>query len=228
MWYASKTGRWDHPRVCGEKIWSSTTRRAISGSPPRMRGKGLPGDPVPLRRGITPAYAGKRTGISGTGCWAGDHPRVCGEKFLTDQMCFRVVGSPPRMRGKVTSSGVLLPQVGITPAYAGKSAQIAGGPITTRDHPRVCGEKACASGAHSRQPGSPPRMRGKANQCRRHPPGEGITPAYAGKRKTSTKREWLLWDHPRVCGEKPHWRQVRGRTTGSPPRMRGKGCRRNY
>ena len=30
----------------------------------------------------------------------------------------------------------------------------------------------------------------------------GITPAYAGKRVSPKLGPLLLWDHPRVCGEK--------------------------
>ena len=50
----------DHPRTCGEKVKKFIARFVIRGSPPHMRGKG-----VPLREGlfplrITPAHAGKR------------------------------------------------------------------------------------------------------------------------------------------------------------------------
>ena len=50
--------------------------------------------------------------------------------------------------------------------------------------------------------GSPPRMRGKV-ALRDH--GQfltGITPAYAGKRRSVTDFITCHWDHPRVCGEK--------------------------
>ena len=51
--------RWDHPRVCGEKLWVLTIPSCLVGSPPRMRGKaGRVGANV-LGTGITPAYAGK-------------------------------------------------------------------------------------------------------------------------------------------------------------------------
>ena len=50
----------DHPRVCGEKALSTFSSRKNSGSPPRMRGKGLVQSvTIPAPR-ITPAYAGKR------------------------------------------------------------------------------------------------------------------------------------------------------------------------
>ena len=68
----------------------------------------------------------------------------------------------------------------------------------------------------------PPRMRGKAkNRCRSCPLTR-ITPAYAGKRSQGVAALQLGWDHPRVCGEKPHLTPAIDRSKGSPPRMRGK------
>ena len=49
----------DHPRTCGEKERLEITVRAIIGSPPHVRGKGLDRPLPDLRHGITPAYAGK-------------------------------------------------------------------------------------------------------------------------------------------------------------------------
>ena len=54
-------GRWDHPRVCGEKPEADIQATVTLGSPPRMRGKVLPPVLYPLESGITPAYAGKRS-----------------------------------------------------------------------------------------------------------------------------------------------------------------------
>ena len=71
---------WDHPRVCGEKALSTFSSRKNSGSPPRVRGKGqiAPLGAVPV--GITPACAGKRCVYSAQNQSLRDHPRVCGEK----------------------------------------------------------------------------------------------------------------------------------------------------
>ena len=65
-------------------------------------------------------------------------------------------------------------------------------------------------------------MRGKAQaeQVRRFL--NGITPAYAGKRTKSSRCPPRMWDHPRVCGEKPERKAPRRPRLGSPPRMRGK------
>ena len=50
-----------------------------------------------------------------------------------------------------------------------------------------------------------------------------ITPAYAGKRRLAGLKCYHVRDHPRVCGEKGQKVLNQRYTTGSPPRMRGKG-----
>ena len=52
--------RKDHPRVCGEKQVNTVDTYPPAGSPPRMRGKVREMKTGKTRRGITPAYAGKR------------------------------------------------------------------------------------------------------------------------------------------------------------------------
>ena len=110
----------DHPRVCGEKSFLHLQFWTICGSPPRMRGK-VQGDSALRRlRGITPAYAGKsKFGIVNRGVKK-DHPRVCGEKKLVGCPPGLLLGSPPRMRGKVQVTLAPAPLLRITPAYAGK------------------------------------------------------------------------------------------------------------
>ena len=50
--------------------------------------------------------------------------------------------------------------------------------------------------------GSPPRGRGKGTACRVEFFGEGITPAWAGKRQNVRWKLSAIKDHPRVGGEK--------------------------
>ena len=151
----------DHPRVCGEKTVRTVATLDRMGSPPRMRGKALrTGQRLPAC-GITPAYAGK-SHLSDTCSTVGrDHPRVCGEKFDVAPPSPPARGSPPRMRGKVLAALMPTNALGITPAYAGKSAPSHSGKRWCWDHPRVCGEKhpLCSLGGFLL--GSPPRMRGK-------------------------------------------------------------------
>ena len=52
-----------------------------------------------------------------------------------------------------------------------------------------------------------------------------ITPAHAGKRRQCSPQSGDSWDHPRACGEKAFAMARWDAAMGSPPRMRGKGCR---
>ena len=92
--------RWDHPRVCGEKMVSMIPHRRSRGSPPRVRGKGIKRGCHSHQCGITPACAGKRRLRRRFSTLPQDHPRVCGEKNCGSKLAFRTMGSPPRMRGK--------------------------------------------------------------------------------------------------------------------------------
>ena len=71
--------------------------------------------------GITPACAGKSFSARQSGNVEQDHPRVCGEKVSNNVNVSVHRGSPPRVRGKVSSRPELHATFGITPACAGKS-----------------------------------------------------------------------------------------------------------
>ena len=89
----------------------------------------------------------------------------------------------------------------------------------------MCGEKG-AVGCHVHKgQGSPPRVRGKATPRTPVAIAPGITPACAGKRTQSSLNLSEGGDHPRVCGEKRFNRDQTILTTGSPPRVRGKGTK---
>ena len=127
--------------MCGEKHRSVGLPKSRVGSPPRMRGK----------RSAKPLHS--------YNSW--DHPRVCGEKTQIGQVVHPDWGSPPRMRGKevgVSGDGL---QLGITPAYAGKSSPGLSDMHANGDHPRMCGEKALVRVSMCTHVGSPPHVRGK-------------------------------------------------------------------
>ena len=91
----------DHPRVCGEQLYSPSGGVKYWGSPPRVRGTG----PFPLfgiaDDRITPACAGNRCDILYIVKGAKDHPRVCGEQDDAIRNAPFTHGSPPRVRGTV-------------------------------------------------------------------------------------------------------------------------------
>ena len=91
----------------------------------------------------------------------------------------------------------------ITPAYAGKSWGYEVDKPMKQDHPRLCGEKQRISKAHGRILGSPPPMRGKADDRKKFFNAVRITPAYAGKSRKIDSKAVGKGDHPRLCGEKP-------------------------
>ena len=86
-----------------------------------MRGKAFSNANGNVGLGITPAYAGKSK-LGSNGC---NFP----------------VGSPPPMRGKAVTQKNAISRSGITPAYAGKREFFTTVLRSSRDHPRLCGEK---------------------------------------------------------------------------------------
>ena len=65
---------------------------------------------------------------------------MCGEN-VTASPCFELlIGSPPRVRGKRRKRLQQLTTLGITPACAGKTADLLEKVPCNGDHPRVCGE----------------------------------------------------------------------------------------
>ena len=77
------SGIWtDHPRLCGEKFFRVLFAVQAVGSPPPMRGKVAAPVAEGVKRGITPAYAGKRYWYRHQKFRRRDHPRLCGEKSL--------------------------------------------------------------------------------------------------------------------------------------------------
>ena len=131
-------------------------------------------------------------------------------------------GSPPRGRGKGDTNYKIPRFFGITPAWAGKSFCRHSHVIQNADHPRVGGEKPSTYQVEYWALGSPPRGRGKDERRR---PGEiraRITPAWAGKSWPLRDIHNLVWDHPRVGGEKFVRYGYKFPVGGSPPRGRGK------
>ena len=187
-----------------------------------MRGKGKATANIKSTTGITPACAGKRHICKRYAMRRRDHPRVCGEKGRKNRFIFSHPGSPPRVRGKGKNTNRMGRTTGITPACAGKRTSFDADMANSGDHPRVCGEKKKMQPRKDKRMGSPPRVRGKAQESFLILCHHGITPACAGKRTVTTKEAFQKQDHPRVCGEKALPASWRLPVLGSPPRVRGK------
>ena len=126
-----------------------------------MRGKHTPELKNTPNGGITPADAGKTFCLPSLRLSNQDHPRGCGENVCRLRRLISKPGSPPRMRGKPSREEVTFFFPRITPADAGKTKTEKGEPKKEQDHPRGCGENLSICNFEYRQPGSPPRMRGK-------------------------------------------------------------------
>ena len=126
------------------------------------------------------------------------------------------------MREKRELEAEMTSYLGITPAYAGKTAFGSFLCSINQDHPRICGKNPAKITRMLTAPGSPPHVREKhVNECI-HTILNGITPASAGK----TLRPAIIFvryqDHPRVCGKNRGIVQLVDVSTGSPPRLREK------
>ena len=115
------TEKGDHPRVCGKNFFKVSFEILPLGSPPRVREKPPHSACVRETLGITPACAGKTKLIFMYAVKSWDHPRVCGKNLVCTRYKFLVVGSPPRVREKLTYTNKKGERIGITPACAGKT-----------------------------------------------------------------------------------------------------------
>ena len=167
--HAGKTTpqRWEHsqvrahPRACGENTACLMGRRIPWGSSPRMRGKRCR---LAIRRtkvGLIPAHAGKTLTPDAPCLWSEAHPRACGENCPEAVPVDNVLGSSPRMRGKLNGQFVSRNALGLIPAHAGKT--MSSGVVFTAwgAHPRACGENGTTGSGLFLFRGSSPRMRGK-------------------------------------------------------------------
>ena len=208
----------------GEKPVCAPSSLTPMGSPPRARGKVNQVTQPPLRKGITPACAGKSTRRGPRVRPRRDHPRVRGEKCSGALLSWTLSGSPPRARGKVNTAAEAVELFRITPACAGKSHRPGSDGPRQWDHPRVRGEKGAGTPTQEVGAGSPPRARGKVLLDTPKGQKKRITPACAGKSAPEHHAKRRHTDHPRVRGEK-RIRTARPRVGwGSPPRARGKAC----
>ena len=191
----------DHPRVCGEHAENDQLFLADSGSSPRMRGTLRDAPWVAKGIGIIPAYAGNTLAMAILQALRRDHPRVCGEHEPVTPIFSHFPGSSPRMRGTRFGLSLKVLSDGIIPAYAGNTGNRRHRCYRWWDHPRVCGEHSCSWTPAATSTGSSPRMRGTLDQTGACDVAPGIIPAYAGNTAWLLPASFLVWDHPRVCGE---------------------------
>ena len=136
--------------------------------------------------------------------------------------CFRMLGSPPQVRGKLAVCRGDSVFNGITPAGAGKTRYARRCTDFTWDHPRRCGENIRLKCIAYPRAGSPPQVRGKLICVMPCSTVDRITPAGAGKTYGGSRVSDCRADHPRRCGENNAATVMKPGTPGSPPQVRGK------
>ena len=187
-----------------------------------MRGKPAVAADAFTGLGNIPAYAGKTRRINVIWLSLTEHPRVCGENQIHQEIYSEKHGTSPRMRGKRRCRPYPPVSRGNIPAYAGKTSNIIGRRSGATEHPRVCGENSPKPAANSPDTGTSPRMRGKPSVIAVACDRVGNIPAYAGKTLAPIIRGLPPKEHPRVCGENRRPRGGFRGLKGTSPRMRGK------
>ena len=123
--------------------------------------------------------------------------------------------------------GFCVPELGITPAGAGKTFLDEPEKEEQWDHPRRCGENEMQVITARVSEGSPPQVRGKHSYLPIFGHFNGITPAGAGKTRFFSNFTSPLKDHPRRCGENFAPVAACMILIGSPPQVRGKHSSKN-
>ena len=172
----SQGGASTHPRVGGEDGTRNTGARVVFDSPPRGRGRlqRLARKHVPDR--LTPAWAGKTPASRPETRPRPTHPRVGGEDSRKRASSVISIDSPPRGRGRHSTSPSHRPSPRLTPAWAGKTQFPLSWVFRSID--------------------SPPRGRGKPRPVNRWPTSTRLTPAWAGKTSQDCPSCWWSNDSP--------------------------------
>ena len=130
----------DHPRSCGKDVVHRVGILSPLGSPPLVRERHDIHLRVKRQIGITPARAGKTCRQRERRGQPRDHPRSCGKDTSRLILSALVMGSPPLVRERQSSTRPAKMANGITPARAGKTVPGLGIPPSGGDHPRSCGK----------------------------------------------------------------------------------------
>ena len=155
------------------------------------------------------------------------HPRACGERGDEFETLDAVIGSSPRVRGTVPPKTSILGTVRFIPARAGNGGTGRSRGSAAPVHPRACGERAPASSSPEPPAGSSPRVRGTVGFRLLLAGRHRFIPARAGNGGSRSPMSWARTVHPRACGERRRARYNSRFNSGSSPRVRGTGCRRD-
>ena len=216
-----RTGRWDHPRMCGEHYVHRPQLDWDVGSSPHVRGARCFATVFLDGFGIIPACAGSTCPSRPSAATAGDHPRMCGEHRICCQSCKISTESSPHVRGALVQDFLQGLSTGIIPACAGSTCPSRPSAATAGDHPRMCGEHRICCQSCKISTESSPHVRGALVQDFLQGLSTGIIPACAGSTVSWRIRRPPCRDHPRMCGEHNRGSSFGQSHKGSSPHVRG-------
>ena len=130
----------DHPREYGENRIRRSTRTAIPGSSPRIRGESAHSATGTRRIRIIPANTGRIKPAGITTPQLRDHPREYGENRAYRLTMLFHDGSSPRIRGEFDGFKPSIRGHGIIPANTGRMYDDVDDEAESGDHPREYGE----------------------------------------------------------------------------------------
>ena len=175
-----------HPRAGGENTPRIPATASCCGSSPCGRGKRRRAVPGAAGQRLIPARAGKTPSPRQCPATSSAHPRAGGENSRTRLAISRPPGSSPRVRGKHDEYAVLLGDLGLIPACAGKTRRSGAWRGRGRAHPHACGENVISPLAMASRKGSSPSVRGKLIIRWQPKRAARLIPARAGKTSSST------------------------------------------
>ena len=152
-----------HPHGCGEDLLRALQKLQPIGSPPRVWGRlDAPYRPRPARW-FTPTGVGKTGFRRATGGRPQVHPHGCGEDSCRRWRHAILLGSPPRVWGRLQDREDGGDCDRFTPTGVGKTMTGSGVATTPKVHPHGCGEDEWEHNHRKLGKGSPPRVWGRHN-----------------------------------------------------------------
>ena len=216
------TGRPVHPHVCGDDGDRGGRHRNDPGSPPRVWGRQSGARPGGWSRRFTPTCVGTTASICVTHRCATVHPHVCGDDQAPGVDIERVVGSPPRVWGRLTAQAEAINSKRFTPTCVGTTCAVTSATSASQVHPHVCGDDY-NSGIHEKgRSGSPPRVWGRPLVGRRFRGRCRFTPTCVGTTDQPRRARASSTVHPHVCGDDCNLNEWWRLSAGSPPRVWGR------
>ena len=133
-------------------------------------------------------------------------------------------GSSPQVRGPPGNPKERIRRCGLIPAGAGTTQVSQSAGLSTRTHPRRCGDHSAAAIARTVPSGSSPQVRGPHWRGIFHRSPRGLIPAGAGTTQFHKLRVFGFRAHPRRCGDHGPLRYRNRAVPGSSPQVRGPRC----